>query len=224
MDRNLSAAIVDFLVHRAHAGSRPTSAAEITAHTQAARPTVNRHLSKLVAAGQIVRQGVGPATVYLYSRESSATGTSGLALAPVSAAIDPPLWSYGARTLRAALEKPLGCRAPVSYQRRFVDENQPNRSSLLPAKTAAALYLEGRTQGQQPAGTYPRKVLEQLLIDLSWYSSRLEGNRKTLLDTRELFAKGRSSGDDPDTVMLLNLDILAGLKAGDSYGAHAAIA
>ena len=39
-----------------------------------------------------------------------------------------------------------------------------------------------------------RKVLEQLLIDLSWYSSRLEGNRKSLLDTRELFVKGRSPG------------------------------
>jgi hypothetical protein len=59
-------------------------------------------------------------------------------------------------------------------------------------------------QGQQPARTYDRKVLEQLLIELSWYSSRLEGNRKSLLDTRELFVKGRSAGDDLDTTMLLN--------------------
>jgi Fic family protein len=47
-------------------------------------------------------------------------------------------------------------------------------------------------------------VPEQLLIDLSWYSSRLEGNRKSLLDTRELFLKGRSPGDDADATMLLN--------------------
>ncbi len=59
-------------------------------------------------------------------------------------------------------------------------------------------------QGQQPAGTYARKVLEQLLIDLSWYSSRLEGNRKSWLDTRNLFARGRSAGDDADAIMLLN--------------------
>lgn len=62
---------------------------------------------------------------------------------------------------------------------------------------------------QQPAGTYARQVLEQLLIDLSWSSSRLEGNRLTRLDTEELFkagaagAVGTTSGDR-DVVMLLN--------------------
>ncbi|WP_254367031.1 hypothetical protein [Paraburkholderia sp. NMBU_R16] len=43
---------------------------------------------------------------------------------------------------------------------------------------------------RQPAGTYARKVLEQWLIDLSWSSSRLEGNRYTLLDTKHLFEDG----------------------------------
>lgn len=42
------------------------------------------------------------------------------------------------------------------------------------------------------------------MIDLSWHSSRLEGNRKSLLDTQELFAKGRTPGDDLDAIMLLN--------------------
>jgi len=59
---------------------------------------------------------------------------------------------------------------------------------------AKTLHEQGRLQGQQPAGTYARRVLEQLLIDLSWYSSRLEGNSKSLLDTQELFLKGRSRG------------------------------
>lgn len=39
---------------------------------------------------------------------------------------------------------------------------------------------------------------------LSWASSRLEGNRKSLLDTRALFEKGRSATDDQDATMLLN--------------------
>ena len=52
--------------------------------------------------------------------------------------------------------------------------------------------------------TYARKVLEQLPIDLSWHSSRLEGNRKSLLDTQALFAKGRTQADDMDALMLLN--------------------
>jgi len=98
----------------------------------------------------------------------------------------------------------MGTRTPVTYQRRLVDSYVPNQSSLLPLRLAESLFAKGRAQGQQPAGTYARKVLEQLLIDLSWHSSRLEGNRKSLLDTRELFAKGRSSGDDVDSSMLLN--------------------
>lgn len=58
-------------------------------------------------------------------------------------------------------------------------------------------------KGQQPAGTYARKVLEPLLIDLSWSSSRLEGNRYSLLATEELFKSGAAAGD-MDAVMLLN--------------------
>jgi fido (protein-threonine AMPylation protein) len=45
--------------------------------------------------------------------------------------------------------------------------------------------------------------LEQLLIDLSWSSSYLEGNRYTLLDTEELFKSG-AAATDSDAVMLLN--------------------
>ncbi len=57
--------------------------------------------------------------------------------------------------------------------------------------------------GQRPAGTYARNVLEQLLIDLSWYSSRLEGNTMSMLDTERLFRSG-ATGDDPESLMLLN--------------------
>jgi Fic family protein len=203
---NLSKAILDFLIRRAHEGLGPASPAEITAKLQAVRPTVNRHLRKLVAAGLIGREGIGPATVYSHQTiASSAKDTHGdtLVSVPTPVAASPP-WSAGARRLRAKLEKPMGTRTPVTYQRQFVDNYQPNQSSLLPPTLAAALLSEGRIQGQQPAGTYARKVLEQLLIDLSWYSSRLEGNRKSLLDTRDLFIKGRSAGDDTDTTMLLN--------------------
>jgi len=91
----------------------------------------------------------------------------------------------------------------VTYRREFVEDYVPNVSSLLPAALANALMQEGRMQGQQPAGTYARKVLEPLLIDLSWSSSHLEGNRYTLLATEELFKTGLQAGDS-DAVMLLN--------------------
>lgn len=91
----------------------------------------------------------------------------------------------------------------MSYQREFVDSYVPNTTWLMPAALADELYRAGRMHEQQPAGTYARRVLEQLLIDLSWSSSRLEGNRYTLLATEELFKRG-TAGTDADAVMLLN--------------------
>jgi hypothetical protein len=129
------------------------------------------------------------------------------ALVPPTGVSEPtaaPSWSAESQALRAELAAPLGTRTPISYQRQFVDDYRPNRSSLLPVALADLLFAEGRMPGQQPAGTYARKVLEQLLIDLSWSSSRLEGNRKSLLDTRSLFRTGRSAADDTDSTMLLN--------------------
>jgi hypothetical protein len=152
----------------------------------------------MVDLGTLLREGRGPATRY------RATAGSLPAITASPPGTQGPEWGQGARALRTQLQAPIGQRTPVAYQRAFVDRYMPNESSLLPGGMARTLYEQGRLEGQQPAGTYARKVLEQLLIDLSWYSSRLEGNRKSLLDTRELFQKGRSAGDDLDATMLLN--------------------
>lgn len=105
--------------------------------------------------------------------------------------------------LRTALLRPLALREIVTYHRTLVDDYRPNHSNWLPSSLSTQLELEGRMKGQQPAGTYTRKVLEPLLIDLSWSSSHLEGNRYSLLDTERLFNSGISNGD-LDAVMLLN--------------------
>lgn len=202
--RQLSAEILEFLAHRASQFLGPASAAQITAEVQCPRPTVNRHLQRLLAAGQIVREGVGPATVYRYNQPFPAQTAQVPAAAGVANLTTAPEWSVESQALRAELTAPLGGRTPVSYQRRFVDDYRPNESSFLPASLADSLFAEGRMPGQQPAGTYARQVLEQLLIDLSWSSSRLEGNRKSLLDTHTLFLTGRSGTDDADSTMLLN--------------------
>ncbi|SPE36929.1 putative Fic (Filamentation induced by cAMP) protein [Burkholderiales bacterium] len=204
--RHIQEAILDYLSEREAKGLETVGADEIAAHLGEPRPTVNRHMSKLVAAHRVLRVGAARATAYKIAKPVltevavvEATKAKDTVTATVS-----PTWSPAAAALRAQLEAPLATRAPVSYRRSFVDDYQPNESSLLPATLAQQLFSEGRSPGQQPAATFARKVLEQLLIDLSWYSSRLEGNRKSLLDTRELFAKGRSEGDDLDATMLLN--------------------
>ncbi|MFF7706516.1 Fic family protein [Pseudomonas sp. NPDC007930] len=167
------------------------SAGELANGLGASRPTLNRALAALVESGQLLITGAGRSTRYLLAGNTPATGRA---------------FAYGAAAQERliTLQAPLGAREPVGYQREFVERYLPNHSSLLPAKLAQSLFEQGRARGQQPAGTYARTVLQELLIDLSWHSSRLEGNRKSLLDTRALFARGRSPGDDVDAIMLLN--------------------
>src|SRR6202034_4835816 len=52
----------------------------------------------------------------------------------------------------------------------------------------------GRPQiAGQPAGTYAKRIFNRLLIDLSWNSSRLEGNTYSLLDTKRLIELGQEA-------------------------------
>src|SRR5579871_3581775 len=197
--RDLPASILSYLAEH----GRPAAASEITAAVQTPRPTVNRALSALVADGQLRRLGAGAGTHY------ELAGDVPLKVVHVEPATPkmntvPPAVMAAARLLKTSLQRPLGIRTPVTYERSFVDDYRPNESSLLPTKVAQSLYAQARPDGQYPAGTVAVRVLEQLLIDLSWHSSHLEGNRKSLLDTRELFAAGRGDPDDPDVTMLLN--------------------
>lgn len=204
--QHLADSLLRYLQERQRTGLGPVRADEITAHLSEKRPTVNRYLASLLESGAIERLGNGPATRYQIAspgQHAASVSESAVATFRASATIS-PTWSAAALEMRAQLQAPLAARQPVTYQRQFVDDYIPNQSSLLPAELASSLLAAGRAQGQQPASTYARKVLEQLLIDLSWHSSRLEGNRKSLLDTKELFAKGRSPGDDVDASMLLN--------------------
>lgn len=196
----LEDAIIAYLAQRQAAG-KAVGARELAERLSEPRTTVTRYLLRLVRAGKLLRAGAGPSTVFTLSAATPQVLVQAAHDETIAAG---PTWSKAARSLRAKLELPLGQRKPVSYRREFVDRYQPNESSLLPVDLARALNEQGRLRGQQPAGTYARRVLEQLLIDLSWQSSRLEGNRKTLLDTRELFLRGRSPEDDTDATMLLN--------------------
>lgn len=183
-------------------GLRGVSSSEIHARVGGSYATVGRLLDKLVQAHALVRTGKARATRY-FLPSIEADESESLRVTDFVAATVSPVWSDKARSLLEVLNRPLGARTPVTYQRRFLDEYVPNESALLPRQLADALAQDGRMQGQQPAGTYARKVLEQLLIDLSWSSSRLEGNTYSLLATEELF----KSGDPPmdwDGVMLLN--------------------
>lgn len=182
-------------------GANGVSAPEVHAEAGGSPATIGRHLQRLVAAGDLVRQGRARATRY-FLRERVPDDPAA-AVTDLTRNAASPAWSRHARAVLKHLAQPLGAREPVGYERQFVDNYRPNQSLLLPPALAEALAAEGATPGQQPAGTYARKVLEQLLVDLSWSSSRLEGNTYSLLATEELFKSGGNPVDQ-EGVMLLN--------------------
>ncbi|BDM21067.1 MULTISPECIES: Fic family protein [Pseudomonas] len=201
-------------------GGQALSSRELAERTDASWSTVKRHLEVLLESGQVEREKDGRTTRYRQAVAGTQLAESSVEWG-ASAAIP---WSPESRVLRASLLRPLAVREAVTYQRGLVDSYQPNQTAWLPSALAAALEVEGRMRGQQPAGTYARKVLEPLLIDLSWSSSHLEGNRYTLLDTERLFKSGVTDGD-LDAVMLLNhkAAIEFMVDAVPEYGLNAAV-
>jgi Fic family protein len=187
-------------------GKTPVSSALLAEATGSNLSTVKRALAKLLAERRIQVAGKGRATRYSLSTAVSSLANGDIRSAPATPNIAKsggPRWRAQSLKIRQGLERPLAARAPVTYRRAFVDEYKANETFLLPRELAEGLTALGRIPGQLPAGTYARKVLEQLLIDLSWSSSHLEGNRYSILDTKELFRSG-APATDSDAVMLLN--------------------
>jgi Fic family protein len=196
------------ILHTRQREARPwLSSSELAGSIDTSWSTVKRQLDVLLKAGLVLREGRGRATRYRTADQAlawaCATTNITTRLAEPTPDTNAMIWSERGLALLAHLRQPLASRAPVGYQRSIVDDYVPNQSSLLPPDLAQALADEGRMQGQQPAGTYARRVLEPLLLDLSWSSSRLEGNRYSLLATQELFKRG-AAGTDLDAIMLLN--------------------
>jgi len=109
-------------------------------------------------------------------------------------------------SLQAAIRQPISQRTPVGYRREFLDAYRPNQTFYLPEETRAHLKAIGQPQiVERKAGTYARQLLERLLIDLSYNSSRLEGNTYSILDTEQLLAGHHVEGKDTrETQMILN--------------------
>ena len=195
----------DALLRLVLAAGDPVQPGALEQALQASRPTINRALRDLLASGFLEKLGDGRSTRYMATDAAKAALGTLPSAAPTPAGPGLLQWSPAALPLVEALRAPLGTRTPVGYESSFVDNYSPNQSSLLPSQLATDLFNAGRSRDQQPAGTYACEVLEQLLIDLSWSSSRLEGNNKSLLDTKELFELGEQAGPlDGDTLMLLN--------------------
>jgi Fic family protein len=163
------------------------------------RRTLQRRLAELVRAGYLLRRGRGKAARYVF-----ATAPAGL---PVDLEPAGLTLSSTSEMLRQLIRQPLTLRPLVGYQRPFLDGYRPNRTAYLSDAVRQHLRAVGRVADTpQPAGTYARRILDRLLIDLSWNSSRLEGNTYSLLETERLLAQGHSAEGKHafETQMILN--------------------
>ncbi len=210
---------------------RPNSAslAEIAAALDAALPrrTLQYRLKHLVDAGRLVREGKGRWAKYRLPQVFEA-GVIIAARAGMEAHGEfvVPLSKEGAE-IRAYVRQPLAARNPAGYNRDFLNSYRPNESAWLSEEERAHLQEVGRrNKAEQAAGTYARQILNRLLIDLSWNSSRLEGNTYTLLDTRRLIAFGEEAEghDRLEAQMILNhkdaIEFLTGAAEEIGFNRH----
>jgi Fic/DOC family len=167
--------------------------------------TLIRRLGKLVQHGVARKRGSVRAARYILS-DASKPAT----VVPVPAAqrdMFVPVGKQGADILRL-VTRPAGARQPAGYHRAFLSGYKPNRSSYLSAAEKERLAAISKTVDaeDQRAGTYAQRILDRLLIDLSWNSSRLEGNTYSLLDTQRLIEAGEAAEGKAaiDAQMILN--------------------
>ncbi|MGA4332469.1 Fic family protein [Ralstonia nicotianae] len=101
------------------------------------------------------------------------------------------------------LDLPMAARGPIKYRPEFVENYIPNELWLMPPEVSAELSRVGVKAAPRCTGAYADQVLSDVLVDLSWNSSRLEGYRYGRHSAEELL-NGGDVRCDADTVMLLN--------------------
>lgn len=165
--------------------------------------TLQYRLKSLVDAGRLVMEGEGRSARYRLPDTQAAAGRP---IAQPRGEDALPLSKPGAE-IQSYVRRPRERRKPVGYDRAFLDSYRPNETFYLSAAERKHLREVGRPKiAEQPAGTYAKYILNRLLIDLSWNSSRLEGNTYSLLDTRRLidFGKEAEGKERLEAQMILN--------------------
>lgn len=185
-------AVLNALAHKD--GTLSSSQLSVLLNHRVPERTLRRWLSELVSDGLVEKKGKKSATSYRAIKPD-------LLYAPGSR------FSEISMPFISAVEQPLFAREPASYNFGWLESYEPNKTSYLPGKWKEKLMAEGqRTGSDELAGTYARHILNRLLVDLSYNSSRLEGNTYSLLDTEKLLLEGISAKGklDEEKIMILN--------------------
>ena len=161
------------------------------------RRTLQDRLKSLVEDMTITREGQVRSTKYRLAKDAPNTaGTS-----------DTLPLSDGGRAALERVSQNISTRNPTGYNQAFLDDYAPNKTRYLSNELTAELAKLGTAGAhEQEAGTYAKQILQRLLVDLAWNSSRLEGNTYSLLDTRRLidFGEAAEGKDQREAQMILN--------------------
>jgi Fic family protein/DNA-binding transcriptional ArsR family regulator len=156
--------------------------------------TLQYQLKYLVDLGRLIKEGEGRRWVkYRLPIAQRHAGVVPPATKGTADEVAVPL-SPASAEIRRYLEQPLAARMLVGYKREFLDSYRPNESFYISPAERMHLAEVGKPNfAAEGAGTYAKQILNRLLIDLSWNSSRLEGNTYSLLDTKRLIEFGQEA-------------------------------
>ena len=166
------------------------------------RRTLQRRLALLVEQKRLIIEGRGRGSLYRSVVVTKPTGGKKEVFGEIYIPISPE-----SEAVKQAVRKPIQNRRPVGYNRAFLDAYRPHETFYLSSETRQHLAALGRVPGgERPAGTYARQIFNRLLIDLSWNSSRLEGNTYSLLETERLLELGETTEgkEARESQMILN--------------------
>ena len=161
------------------------------------RRTLQRRLHHLVRQSRVVLEGRGRASRYrLPSAGANVHLAEGLSAVQAQElrTSNRMVVSPEGEAIRQAVCAPVQSRQPAGYNRAFLDEYRANVTSYLSPELRQHLHGLGRLPHDHGlAATYTGNVFKRLLIDLSWNSSRLEGNTYSLLETARLIEFGEAT-------------------------------
>ncbi|MBS0358809.1 MAG: Fic family protein [Proteobacteria bacterium] len=162
-----------------------------------AERSVRRWLSEMVKDGIVIQTGKKRGTHYKAASLEYLPSQDG----------DDLVFSEASQKSLNYVAEPIFKRDPVAYNAQWLEDYQPNINSYLSSEIKTQLFNAGsRTKEKEPAGTYARRIYDRLLIDLSYNSSRLEGNTYSLLETERLILEGEAAEGklDEEKIMILN--------------------
>lgn len=161
-----------------------------------AERSVRRWLSEMIEEGLVEKVGAARGVKYRVVHREKRQENSSISC-----------FSAESEKVLKLVRRPIYERVPTAYSDEWLEAYQPNTSFYIPLESRLKLHKAGkRSTNEDPAGTYAHQIFNRLLIDLSYNSSRLEGNTYSLLDTQKLLLEGTGAEGKlhEEKVMILN--------------------